>query len=317
MRVLPIHPWEAIGPRPRNLAAGVWRLVDPKIALASLVPFVVGIALAFDPRSTMDWPLAAGAFAAIFLVEVGKNAVNDLYDFASGADMNVLPEERSPFSGGKRVLVEHLLTENDLVAIAWIAFGLAGLIGIEVATRSRPELLVLGAIAALISILYAMPPVKLASRGFGELAVMLVYGPGIVLGTVLLLRGSITVESIVASIALGFLIANVLLINEVPDERADRVAGKRTLIVRAGRDRAPSLIAIMFSLAFALPVAGAMYGFVPLRMCALLSGIPTAVVATSLLRRTPFGPPVAAQAMTLVTYVIAGAAYAGAVFASY
>lgn len=313
MRVLPLHSWEVIRERQRNLAAGVWRLVDPKIALASVVPFVAGMALAFDQRGAIEWGLAAAAFAAIFLVEVGKNAVNDLYDFRSGADTNVLPEERSPFSGGKRVLVDQLLTETDLVVIAWLAFGAAGLIGVEVAQRSNPELLVVGAIAALISMVYAMPPIQLSARGLGELAVGLVYGPGIVLGTVLLLRGAITPEALLASIAFGFLIANVLIINEVPDERADRLAGKRTLVVRLGRDHAPMLLAIVFTLAFAIPAAAAIDGFVPFRMVALLTGIPTAALATSMLRRTPSGPPIAAQTLTLVTYVMTGAAYAAAV----
>lgn len=295
----------------RPLLAGVWRLVDPKIALASVVPFMVGIALAVEQGGSIRWGLAAAAFAAIFLVEVGKNAVNDLCDFES--DIAVTPDERSPFSGGKRVLVDALLTDHDLVVIAWVAFIGAGVIGLEVATRSQPMLLLVGAAAAAISILYAAPPIKLAARGLGELAVGIVYGPGIVLGTVLLLRASITAEAVTASIVLGFLIANVLLINEIPDERADRQAHKNTLVVRLGRDRAETLIIVVFTCAFAVPVLAATYVLVPFRMTAMLAGVPTAILAASLLRRAPGGhPPVAAQAMTLGTYVITGAAFAAA-----
>ena len=296
----------------RPLLAGVWRLVDPKIALASVVPFMTGVALAIDQRGSIRWSLAAAAFAAIFLVEVGKNAVNDLCDFET--DKAVTLEERSPFSGGKRVLVDELLTDHDLLVIAWVAFLAAGVIGLEVATRSHPALLLVGAIAAAISILYAAPPVKLAARGLGELAVGIVYGPGIVLGTVLLLRASITEEAVIASIVLGFLIANVLLINEVPDERADRQARKNTLVVRLGRDRAESLIAAVFALAFALPAITAAYDVVPMRITALLAGVPSATCAAAMLGRTPGGhPPIAAQALTLGTYVIAGGAFAAAV----
>ncbi len=289
-----------------RLLAGIWRLVDPKIALASVIPFLAGVALALAQRPTIDWALAIAAFAAIFLVEVGKNAVNDLYDFRSGADTAVRPEERSPFSGGKRVLVDRLVTERDLVVIAWIAFGLAGAIGLEVASRSRLSLLLLGAAAAAISILYAAPPVKLASRGMGELAVFGVYGPGIVLGTLLLLRANVTAEAVLVSLSLGFLIANVLILNEVPDERADRLADKRTLVVRLGRARTPALVAAMFLAAFLLPVFG------PARLIALLAGVPFAVAATAVLRRTRAGPPVAAQTLALLTYVVAGLCFAGA-----
>lgn len=312
MRTAPYHPFaHAIGERQRHLAAGVWRLVDPKIALASVVPFLAAVALAVDQRGAIPWELAGAAFLAIFLVEVGKNAVNDLCDYE--ADSLVQPEERSPFSGGKRVLVDRLLTEHDLVVISWLAFGLAGLIGIELASRTRPLLLLIGLAAAGLSIMYAEPPVRLSARGLGELAVFLVYGPGIMAGTLLLLRAAITAEAAIAAISFGLLIANVLLINEVPDERVDRLAGKRTLVVRLGRDRAETLIAIVFATAFTWPVLAAAYGVAPFRMSAFLAGVPLAVLASAMLRRTRGGPPVAAQALTLATYATTGLAYAAAV----
>ena len=296
---------------PRRFAAGVWRLVDPKIALASAVPFLAGVALALDRRGDLRPGLALAAFAAIFLVEVGKNAVNDLFDYET--DAMVSEDERSPFSGGKRTLVDALLTDNDLAIIAWIAFLAAGVIGLELATRTTPWLLLLGAAAAANSVLYAMPPVRLSAHGLGELAVFAVYGPGIVLGAMLLLSGSVTLEAFIASLTLGFLIANVLVINEVPDERADRLTGKRTLVVRLGRDRTETLVAVLWICAFALPLVAASYGVVPFRMTALLAGIPTAALASSMLRRTRVGPPVAAQALTLATYAISGAAFAAVV----
>lgn len=43
------------------------------------------------------------------------------------------------------------------------------------------------------------------------------------------------------SLVLGLLIAAFLLINEFPDYRADRAGGKRTLVVRLGRERAVRL----------------------------------------------------------------------------
>lgn len=290
----------------RSVLRGLWRLADPKIALASLVPFCVGAAMAWRGGHTLDFGLIAAAFAAIFLVEVGKNAVNDLYDFRSGADSAVLPEERSPFSGGKRVLVDRLLTERDLGVIAWIAFLLAGAIGIAVASATTPALLLLGAAAALVSILYAMPPVHLAYRGLGELAVFAVYGPGILLGTTLLFGATVGVDAVLASIAFGILIALVLMANEIPDERADRLAGKRTLVVRLGRDRATKLIGLLFCVAFAIPMSIVAHEG-PLYFVGALAGAPIATFAYWSFRWQPNRPPVLAQTATLMTYVVTGA----------
>lgn len=296
--------------RAGELAEGIWRLADPKIALASLVPFVAGVALAFDQRLSIDWTLAVTAYVVIFLVEVGKNAVNDIYDFRSGADTAVREDERSPFSGGKRTLVDHLLTEDDLTVVAWVAFGAAGLLGLDIASRAHPMLFFLGAAAALISVVYVMPPLALAYHGLGELAVFAVYGPGIVMGTILLLGGRITPEAGIVSIALGILIALVLIANEIPDMRGDAEAGKNTLVVRLGRDRVETLMALLFTIAIGLPVLAAGYGLIPFRATAFFAAVPSAVLAVLMLRKNRSRPPVAAQALTLLTYVIAGAAFA-------
>jgi len=299
----------------RSVLLGLWRLADPKIALASLVPFCAGAALVWRGQQSLPFGIAAAAFAAIFLVEVGKNAVNDLYDFRSGADTAVLPGERSPYSGGKRVLVDHLLTERDLVVIAWIAFTLAAVIGTGVAMATKPVLLLLGAAGAVVSVLYVMPPVQLAYRGLGELAVFAVYGPGILLGTILLFDGTITGEAVCAAVVMGILIALVLLANELPDERADRVAGKRTLVVRLGRDRATSLMGLFFLIAFVIPLSLVAYGG-PAYFGGALSGAPVAAFAHWDLRRRTAGPPVAAQTATLLTYVLTGLGLAiGAILA--
>lgn len=304
MRFPLIHPPLGIAEHgDRSILLGLWRLADPKIAVASLVPFCAGAALAWRDTQRIDFGLALAAFLVLFLVEVGKNAVNDLYDFRSGADTNVQPNERTPYSGGKRVLVDHLLTERDLVVIAWLAFTIAGVAGFAIAFERQPLLLLLGGAAALVSVLYSMPPVQLSYRGLGELAVAAVYGPGIVLGSVLLFGGTVTAEALDASLILGILIAVVLLTNELPDERADRVAGKRTLVVRMGRDLATSLIAVLFAIAFVIALMTVAYGEVAYFFGALL-GIPVSYVAYVLLRREFDRPPIAGQTATLITYVV-------------
>lgn len=308
MRAVSLHSWNVAHPHAGNLLAGTWRLSDPKIALASFVPFLAGVALARVANVHIDAIVALSAYAAIFLVEVGKNAVNDLVDFRSGADQALRDDERSPFSGGKRVLVDKLLTERELGTIGWTCFALAAAIGAWVTLSRAPELLILGAVAGVVAIAYSLPPLKLSYRGLGELFVGLTYGPGIVLGTTLLLGGSLTREAVVVSATLGTLIALVLMANEIPDERVDRLARKNTLIVRLGRDRAIGLIELLFVIAFAIPAfAGAGGG--PLRLLVLLAGVPSAAAATSALASVTEGPPVRGQMLTLVTYCMTGICY--------
>ena len=295
--------------------SGVYRLADPKIMLASLVPFLSGMAIAHRGGAAVSLLLLFGALAALFGVEVGKNAVNDLFDFRSGADLGVRPEERTPFSGGKRVLVDGLLTERQVVASAVGGFAFALLFGSYVAVARDPRLLLLGAAGAAVSIAYTAPPLALAYRGWGEIAVFLAYGPGIVLGADWLFERRISPAAIWASLSLGALIANVLVVNEVPDERADREAGKRTWVVRLGRRRAFRLVAILFTLGFAIPVAGIFLGQTP-RLAGLLLGLPAAAAAIRELSRPGDSVRIVrVETATLMAYALAGAGLVAAMLA--
>ncbi|HLN57948.1 MAG TPA: 1,4-dihydroxy-2-naphthoate octaprenyltransferase, partial [Thermoanaerobaculia bacterium] len=68
-----------------------------------------------------EGPLApvwlAVTVAGILAIEVAKNASGEVFDFDSGTDLAVAPEDRSPFSGGKRVLVDGLLTRRETATV--------------------------------------------------------------------------------------------------------------------------------------------------------------------------------------------------------
>ncbi|MDH3413795.1 MAG: 1,4-dihydroxy-2-naphthoate octaprenyltransferase, partial [Gammaproteobacteria bacterium] len=84
---------------------GIWRLADPKISITSAAAMLVGVAPAIRiDQFSFDW-LAVTALA-MFCMEVAKNAWGDVIDFNSGTDLAVLPEDRTAFSGGKRVIVD-------------------------------------------------------------------------------------------------------------------------------------------------------------------------------------------------------------------
>ncbi len=103
--------------------------------------------------------------------------------------------------------------------------------------------LFLGAAAAARAIFfYHARPLALSDRGLGEAAVALCYGPLIAGGTFLVQRGAIDAALLLPSAPLGLMIAAFLWINEFPDYRADRAAGKRTRPSPRGRRTACSAI---------------------------------------------------------------------------
>ncbi|MGZ5472961.1 MAG: hypothetical protein ACXW31_03950, partial [Thermoanaerobaculia bacterium] len=85
---------------------------------------------------------------------------------------------------------------------------------------------------------------------------------------------------------------------------ADGAGGKRTVVVRLGRERTTALIGFLFGVAFAIPAALVAYGGISY-FAGALAGLPFAAIAYWSFRTTT-GPPVAAQTATLVTYVVTG-----------
>jgi len=104
---------------------------------------VGGAVAAVDGR--LDWTWLGITGVALFAMEVAKNAWGDVFDYDSGTDLAVAPEDRTDFSGGKRVLVDQLLTRAETWAIA-IGFGAVGTaLGAVIVFWREPAALWLGA----------------------------------------------------------------------------------------------------------------------------------------------------------------------------
>lgn len=234
-----------------DFRAGFWRLADPKISTASFAAIFLS-ACAAAAAGPIHWGWLGVTILGIFAIEVAKNASGEIFDFDSGADLAVSPKDSSPYSGGKRVLVDGLLTRRQTWAISWVAYTIGILSGLAIVIWREPEVLWIGLAGVAIAFFYHAPPLAFSYRGLGELAVGLCYGPLLVAGTFLVQRGEVPVSVILAALPLGLLIAGFLWINEFPDFAADRDAGKRTLVVRLGRRRASAALAMLCAAALAL-----------------------------------------------------------------
>src|SRR3990172_11225228 len=89
-----------------SLWKGFWQLADPKIWTASLVPFALGQSIAYANGYFLRWDLLIIAVCVVILMEIAKNGLNEYFDYKSGADLFVQPSDRTPFSGGKKVIVD-------------------------------------------------------------------------------------------------------------------------------------------------------------------------------------------------------------------
>jgi len=261
-----------------SVREGIWRLADPKISITSAAAMLVGAAPAIREEQ-YSWPWLAVTAMALFCMEVAKNAWGDVIDYDSGTDLAVRAEDRTAFSGGKRVLVDNLLTRTQTWAVAAVFAGAGLALGALIVFVREPSALYIGLLGTALGWSYHGPPLKFAYRGFGELDVVLCYGPLIVLSTYLVQTHSLSWAVFWLSLPLGLFIAAFLWVNEFPDYQADAGAGKNNLVVRMGRRRASRALCAIYGVAFLIILAMPSMGEIPRGAWLGMLALPFAIYA--------------------------------------
>lgn len=241
----------------------------------------------------------------IFAIEVAKNASGEIFDYDSGADLGVTPEDRTPFSGGKRVLVDELLTRKETTIISLIGYLIGVGAGFWIVAVREPKILWIGITGVVCAYMYHAPPLRLSYRGLGELFVAICYGPLIAIGAFMVQRGHVTTDILLVSIPLGLLIGAFLWINEFPDYAADKAAGKHTLVVRLGRHRASMVFGIVVAFVFAWLAILFLFRLPPTVALGLVGLLPAMNAVRTLLRHPEQTREIMpAQAQTLLSFVL-------------
>jgi 1,4-dihydroxy-2-naphthoate octaprenyltransferase len=298
---------------PYNLSIrrGIWALADPKISITSLASMTIGVSVAsLEGPVNWFWFIVLGL--AMFCMEVAKNAWGDIYDYDSGTDLAVAPQDRTNFSGGKRVLVDALLTRQQTWWIAAI-FGMSGLLlGAAIVFFQEPKVFWLGLAGLLLGWSYHGPPLQLVYRGLGELAVFLIYGPVIAVSTYMIQRHQISMDVLWLSLPLGLLITAFLWVNEFPDHDADKSANKRNLIVILGKHRASRCLPFIYLTAFVLVMLMPLVTTIQAQIWAAFVALPSAILASKWTWEAPadFYRSKPVQPMALVSFVLYSAGVA-------
>ncbi|MFY9588237.1 MAG: prenyltransferase [Actinomycetota bacterium] len=242
---------------------------------ATIVPVALGAAVAWVHGGSFDWGLFGITMGGACALHLGLNVANDVFDDASGADQaNVTP---TPFSGGSRVIQYGLVSRRTMVALAVVMYAIGIGVGIYLAETRGRWLYVIGGIGVAISLAYTGPPLRLVSRGVGEAAVALGFGPVTTLGAYYVLTGHFSWEAFYACLPVAILIALVLYVNEIPDRLGDEAAGKRTLVVRWPKERVLAAYTASIATAYGLVVAGVAAGGLPAWTLLALATAPMAL----------------------------------------
>ena len=152
----------------------VWRMTRPAFLLLTVVACVLGTATASACGCGLDLPLALGAMALAVLAHAAGNVLNDLHDARNGADA-ANTDAIAPFTGGSRLIQTGAVSEQQTAELARALLVFLVPAGLLLAVKAGGGVLLLGMAGLLLAWAYSAPPLKLMSRGLGELTVALVW----------------------------------------------------------------------------------------------------------------------------------------------
>jgi 1,4-dihydroxy-2-naphthoate octaprenyltransferase len=234
-----------------------------------VVLVLIGIAAAFR-RGHFHWLQSILLMIGVILAHVSVNLFNELSDFLTGIDSHTV---RTPFSGGSGSLQSGNTSYKGVSVTAGVSLLVAAGIGVYFCFASGWLILVFmipGGVAILFYTSF------FAKWLFGEFISGLTLGSFVVMGTFYALTGTLGKEVILLSIPPGILTALLLFLNEFPDQHADRLGGRRHLVIYFGSQRASVIYIVALAAVYVIIIGLAVLGNSPLTILISLITLPLA-----------------------------------------
>lgn len=244
----------------------------PQFLVASMLPVILGTVVGYQYIVASGGNLDLLAFilsmVCVMFVNLGINVLNDVYDDVIGTD-RINKHAFIPFTGGSRVIQDKLISQQQMRQWSYVLLTLAIVTGFILFLYKGYVVLLFGLAGMFLGVAYSAPPLQLASRGLGELTIALGCGLIPVMGAAWLQSGGIGWAALLLSLSVGIWVANIVVVNEVPDAQADAKSGKRTLGVRFGDKATAGLYLIGNLVAASMLLIAAISSLVPYMAIAL------------------------------------------------
>jgi 1,4-dihydroxy-2-naphthoate octaprenyltransferase len=224
------------------------RLSRPLFLLGGVLVYALGAGIATYLGIRIDW---GGYFLGQFWVttiQLAGQYLNEYFD----APQDIQNKNRTPFTGGSGVLgPDGLPRRTALIAALGCLAVTASLTVLLLSTANMsPVTLLIMAIGFSGAVLYSVPPVRLSTTGYGELATSFLVANLVPAFAFLLQSGDLHRLLAMSTFPLTLLHLAMMLAFEFPDYATDLRLGKRTLLVRMGWQRAVLLHNLLILFAY-------------------------------------------------------------------
>ncbi|MDD4992876.1 MAG: 1,4-dihydroxy-2-naphthoate polyprenyltransferase [Paludibacter sp.] len=212
-----------------------FRLKTLPLALSNTI---IGSCLAASDDK-FRWPVFGLAALTTILLQIMSNMANDYGDFVNGKDTAERIGPKRMVQSGEitpKTMLRGIIVIGVLCAISGVSLILIGTEGIDI--TNILIFAVLGIAAIVAAIKYTVGKNPYGYRGLGDIFVFIFFGLVGVIGTYFLHAQAFRWDLLLPASAIGFLSTGVLNMNNMRDYEADKNAGKKTIVVTIGPQKA-------------------------------------------------------------------------------
>lgn len=208
-----------------------WIAIRPHTLPLSISPVLAGGVVGWVQGGTARPDIVVTAALSAMLIQIATNLHNDAIDTLNGTD-------RADRLGPVRISQRGWVKPGNVLRASYVCYALAALIGSWLVVLGGWPVLAIGVLSIAAAWSYSSGPSPISRGPLGELFVLLFFGL-IAVGTIAWLHsGTLTPAALLVGLVVGLPATTVLLINNTRDIEGDRRAGRRTLAILLGRERA-------------------------------------------------------------------------------
>lgn len=280
----------------------IFRLSRPLFLVGAALVYALGAGIARYLGVEINWGLYLLGQAWVTLLQLSTHYLNEYFDAPADAENSI----RTPFSGGSGAIGPGKLQRSTALALAAGCLTVVASLTVLLNWQGvlSPATLFVMVLIFLGAFFYSVPPVRLASTGYGELTTSILVANLLPALAFLLQTGELHRLLAMSTFPLTALHLAMMLAFELPDYANDLKFEKNTLMVRLGWQRGMTMhnalilsayLLLALAVSFGLPLSIAWPSFLT---------IPIGLLQIWQMRRVADGAPPNWTSLTITPVVL-------------
>jgi 1,4-dihydroxy-2-naphthoate octaprenyltransferase len=266
-----------------------WRAFRYHFTPASIFPVCIGAVVSWSRENLFSLWYFFLLLSVIVLNHIALNMTDDYFDYRHAVDQQK-PDEKNPYAGGSGTLTEGLIAPKNMFTVFVLLYIITIIIGLFLTFERGLYILIFWTIGIFSSIFYTAPPIKFSHHGFGELGLLLNFGPVLGMVSFFVQAQTISLEAFVATLPCGIMLFSMIVINEIPDITDDSKAGKLTLVARFGVRTGIMIYISSWVATFVSISIGILFSITPWYHIITFLGLPLALQSIVLVKKHATNP---------------------------